>query len=38
AGVASEGYCFYKAANGIERHLAADTLGLSLLYSLHASV
>lgn len=38
AGVASKGYRFYKATNGIKRHLAADTLGLSLLYSLHASV
>lgn len=27
AGVASKGYCFYKATNGIKRHLAVDTLG-----------
>jgi transposase len=27
AGVDSKGYCFYKASNGIKRHLAVDTLG-----------
>ncbi len=27
AGVESKGYCFYKATNGIKRHLAIDTLG-----------
>jgi transposase len=27
AGVDSNGYCFYKATNGIKRHLAVDTLG-----------
>ena len=27
AGVDSKGYCFYKATNGIKRHLAVDTLG-----------
>lgn len=27
AGVASKGFCFYKATNGIKRHLAVDTLG-----------
>ena len=25
--VDSKGYCFYKATNGIKRHLAIDTLG-----------
>jgi hypothetical protein len=25
--VGSKGYCFYKATNGIKRHLAIDTLG-----------
>jgi hypothetical protein len=28
AGVESKGFCFYKATNGIKRHLAVDTLGL----------
>ncbi len=27
ASVESKGYCFYKATNGIKRHLAVDTLG-----------
>lgn len=27
ASVDSKGYCFYKATNGIKRHLAIDTLG-----------
>ncbi len=27
AGVDTKGYCFYKATNGIKRHLAIDTLG-----------
>jgi hypothetical protein len=27
ASVESKGYCFYKATNGIKRHLAIDTLG-----------
>jgi len=27
AGAASKGFCFYKATNGIKRHLAVDTLG-----------
>lgn len=27
AGVGSKGFCFYKATNGIKRHLAVDTLG-----------
>lgn len=27
ASVDSKGYCFYKATNGIKRHLAVDTLG-----------
>lgn len=27
AGVDSKGFCFYKATNGIKRHLAVDTLG-----------
>ncbi len=27
ASVDSKGFCFYKAANGIKRHLAVDTLG-----------
>ena len=27
AGVESKGFCFYKATNGIKRHLAVDTLG-----------
>jgi len=27
ASIASKGYCFYKATNGIKRHLAVDTLG-----------
>jgi hypothetical protein len=27
AGVESKGFCFYKATNGIKRHLALDTLG-----------
>jgi hypothetical protein len=27
AGVNSKGFCFYKATNGIKRHLAVDTLG-----------
>jgi Transposase DDE domain len=27
AGVASKGFCFYKATNGIKRHLAVDILG-----------
>ncbi len=27
ADVASKGFCFYKATNGIKRHLAVDTLG-----------
>lgn len=27
AGVDSKGFCFYKATNGIKRHLAIDTLG-----------
>ena len=27
ASVASKGFCFYKATNGIKRHLAVDTLG-----------
>ena len=26
-GVESKGFCFYKATNGIKRHLAVDTLG-----------
>jgi len=26
AGVDSKGFCFYKATNGIKRHLAVDTL------------
>ena len=26
--MASKGFCFYKATNGIKRHLAVDTLGL----------
>jgi len=29
--VESKGYCFYKATNGIKRHLAIDTLGLPFL-------
>lgn len=27
AGTATKGFCFYKATNGIKRHLAVDTLG-----------
>jgi len=27
ASVASKGFCFYTATNGIKRHLAVDTLG-----------
>ncbi|WP_339397083.1 transposase [Synechococcus sp. C9] len=27
ASIDSKGYCFYKATNGIKRHLAVDTLG-----------
>lgn len=27
AGVESKGFCFYKATNGIKRHLAVDILG-----------
>jgi hypothetical protein len=27
AGIESKGFCFYKATNGIKRHLAVDTLG-----------
>jgi hypothetical protein len=27
ASVESKGFCFYKATNGIKRHLAVDTLG-----------
>lgn len=27
ASVSSKGFCFYKATNGIKRHLAVDTLG-----------
>ena len=27
ASVKSKGFCFYKATNGIKRHLAVDTLG-----------
>jgi hypothetical protein len=27
ASVESKGFCFYKATNGIKRHLAIDTLG-----------
>ncbi len=27
AGVKTKGFCFYKATNGIKRHLAVDTLG-----------
>ena len=27
ASVASKGFCFYKATNGIKRHLVVDTLG-----------
>ena len=27
ASVDSKGFCFYKATNGIKRHLAVDTLG-----------
>ncbi len=29
ASVDSKGFCFYKATNGIKRHLAVDTLGFS---------
>lgn len=29
ASVASKGFCFYKATNGIKRHLAVDTLGFT---------
>jgi hypothetical protein len=28
ASIESKGFCFYKATNGIKRHLAVDTLGL----------
>jgi len=28
AGIESKGFCFYKATNGIKRHLAVDSLGL----------
>ena len=31
ASVDSKGFCFYKATNGIKRHLAIDTLGLPFL-------
>ncbi|PZD70795.1 hypothetical protein C1752_09131 [Acaryochloris thomasi RCC1774] len=31
ASVESKGFCFYKATNGIKRHLAVDTLFPSLL-------
>ena len=27
ASTASKGFCFYKATNGIKRHLVVDTLG-----------
>jgi Transposase DDE domain len=27
ASVETKGFCFYKATNGIKRHLAVDTLG-----------
>ncbi len=27
AGIESKGFCFYKATNGIKRHLAVDSLG-----------
>ena len=30
ASIDSKGYCFYKATNGIKRHLAVDTLGFPL--------
>ena len=31
ASVESKGFCFYKATNGIKRHLAVDTLGFPFL-------
>ena len=31
AGVESKGFCFYKATNGIKRHLAVDSLGFPFL-------
>ena len=27
AGIESKGFCFYKATNGIKRHLVVDSLG-----------
>jgi transposase len=36
ASVDSKGFCFYKATNGIKRHLAIDTRLFSFLYSLHS--
>ena len=37
ASIESKGYCFYKSTNGIKRHLAVDTLLVSIFYSLHQS-
>ena len=31
ASVESKGFCFYKATNGIKRHLAVDSLGFPFL-------
>jgi hypothetical protein len=38
AGVESKGFCFYKATNGIKRHLAVDSLGFPFLIALLANV
>ncbi len=33
ARVDSKGFCFYKATNGIKRHLAVDSLGFLFLFT-----
>lgn len=38
AGVESKGFCFYKATNGIKRHLAVDSLGFPFFIALLANV
>ncbi|WP_246828954.1 hypothetical protein [Synechococcus sp. PCC 7502] len=37
ASIESKGFCSYKATNGIKRHLAVDTLGISFLYLFNKS-
>lgn len=34
--VDSKGFCHYKATNGIKRHLAVDSLGVSFFYALYS--